>query len=224
MLAAPPHVDPAEPPHAARAGAAIALVIPGAYLLTSPAALPSGQAPFQWGRPIPTPERGDVAQFVFTRLPIDAPQFEAKARAFIGDRGPATDVNAEDMAFVFTDSLETAQAMGADAPLTTLCLYEDGTPDRWLPGHGDCFGDHLTFSDRLKQAGEQLPRSLPGDVRSFLVLRSLCGTIGGEAAIPPAPSRRDFCRGRDLAAVRDQLESRYPAASLQDWGVAGVSP
>lgn len=201
----------------------LAVAIPASYLALSPAALPQAREPFQWGRHLPAPGPADAVRLVFTRLPVDHPAFREQARAFIGDRGPAGNVNAEAMAFLFTDSLESARALGEREPLTTLCLYQDGTPERWLPGRGDCFGDHQTFRDRLNEVGSRLPRSLPGDVRSFLIVRELCTERLDSA--PAASSPHDeFCGDRDLDALRDELAERYPATSLEDWGIPGAGP
>lgn len=201
----------------------LAVAIPASYLVLGPTALPQAREPFQWGRHLPAPGPADAVRLVFTRLPADHPTFREQARAFIGDRGPAGNVNAEAMAFLFTDSLESARALGERELLTTLCLYQDGTPERWLPGRGDCFGDHQTFRDRLNEVGSRLPRSLPGDVRSFLIVRELC-TDRLESAPAAASPHDEFCSERDLGALRDELAARYPAASLEDWGIPSAGP
>lgn len=201
----------------------LAMVIPVSYLLVGPAALPEAREPFLWGRHVPAPGPADAVRLVFTRLPVDHPTFREQARAFIGDRGPAGNVNAEAMAFMFTDSLESARALGEHEPLVTLCLYQDGTPERWLAGRGDCFGDHQTFRDLLNEVGSRLPRSLPGDVRSFLIVRELCADRLDAAPAASSP-HDDFCGDRELGSLQDELASRYPAARLEEWGISIAGP
>ncbi len=201
----------------------LAMVIPVSYLLVGPAALPEAREPFLWGRHVPAPGPADAAQLVFTRLAVDDPTFRRRARAFIGDRGPTGNVNAEDMAFLFTDSLESARALGDREPLVTLCLYQDGTPERWLPGRGNCFGDHQTFRDLLNEVGSRLPRSLPGDVRSFLIVRELC-TARLEPVRAAASPHDEFCGDRDLGPLQDELASRYPVSRLEEWGIPITGP
>lgn len=94
-----------------------------------------------------------------------------------------------------------------------LCLYEDGTPSRWLPGDGDCLQGFTTFASRLALHAATLPPDAPREVREHLAARAACKEIGWKSAHPISPmsfSADEACmdlqrRGEFLAKLHPQL-------------------
>ena len=94
-----------------------------------------------------------------------------------------------------------------------LCLYEGGTPSRWLPGDGDCLQGFTTFASRLAKHAATLPPDAPREVREYLAARAACKEIGWKSANPNSPmnsSADETCvdlqrRGEFLAKLHPQL-------------------
>jgi hypothetical protein len=126
---------------------------------------PSSDRPFEAGMSRYGKFRGDEEMMVFTRLDPASPTFRQRAEVWANDPGstvhPRFNSNAEDMALRFTRNREAAQRMDVAKAVATLCLYEDGTPSRWLDRSGDCFADHDSFSEKLAQAFAQRPKDEP---------------------------------------------------------------
>lgn len=174
-------------------------------LLLLPLALPvsmsvpraSADPPFRAGMSQNGSFRGDETLAVFTRLDIAAPDFRALAEAWASEPGamahPRFHISAEDTAVMFTRSREAAQRLDKSRVEATLCQYEDGTPSRWLQGAGDCFSDHLSFSERLAQAAKARPRDEPPELRNYLSARMLCEQV--------KPPTFDQSRGTQLTAT-----------------------
>ena len=149
--------------------------------------------PFMGGRPDVTDVRGDSARWVFTRLSPADPAFREQALAFAKDMGPEYNINYQDMALYFSDSLHLAREFADGEPLVTLCLYEDGTPPAWHDGRGDCFSHHENFAERLDRIHAEQPADLPTDVRTWLVAREICSDV----TVPEAYNENEeinFCR------------------------------
>jgi hypothetical protein len=99
------------------------------------------------------------------------------------------------------------------AAATLLCLYEDGTTARWLPGEGDCLQGHTTFATRVARHAATLPPDTPRVVREHLAARAACAEIGWKSAHPISPmsySADEACmdlqrRGALLAKLHPQL-------------------
>lgn len=99
------------------------------------------------------------------------------------------------------------------AAAAVLCLYEDGTPSRWLPGQGDCVQGFTTFASRLAMHAATLPPDAPREVREHLAARAACAEIGWKSAHPISPmtySADEACmdlqrRGEFLAKLHPQL-------------------
>lgn len=177
---------------------------------------PSGQ-PFLPGTSRPGPTKTDVIEFVFTRLNIDGADFRSRAEAHVAPMHPRFSVNSDDMAVLFTDKLDAARAGDRSAAKATLCLYEDGTPARFLPGDAsaECFGSHVSFSERYERAFAARPAGEPPDIKGHMARRAVCsgakpvdpdGSTGGLEL-----SSMRLCSR--LEEARASLRSRYPEAA-----------
>jgi len=194
-------------------------------LVLLPAALPLGMAaryspagqPFLPGIGRPGPTKMDAIEMVFTRLDVGDPGFRARAEAHVAPMHPRFSVNSDDMAVLFTRSLDAARAGDLSAAAATLCLYEDGTPARWLPGNGadECFATHTSFSERFERAFAARPATEPPDLKGHMASRAVCvgitpvpidGDTGGLAL-----SNMRICYR--LAEARERLRAKYPEAS-----------
>ncbi len=92
-----------------------------------------------------------------------------------------------------------------------LCLYEDGTPARWLPDGGDCLQGFTTFAARLAVHASALPPGVPREVREHLAARAACAEIGWKSAHPISPmtySADEACMA--LQRRGEFLVKRYP--------------
>jgi hypothetical protein len=198
----------------------IATALPALYVASAVLADRHVDDPFVMGQSHYQAERGDEVRWVYVRLPVTDPTFRTAALAWAGGFRPEDDLNVEDVAFHFTDSLETARGSGRSTPLATLCLHEDGTPDRWLVGGGDCFGDHVTFSDRVAALGAAVPRDVPRDVARYRVARALCADVPRSEVLHQGLAADSFCGGIDLPQTHRRLEEDYGADRLAEWTVA----
>lgn len=121
--------------------------------------------------------------FVHTTRGPDGEHFRAQALAWAErHQHPWLSKAVEDVALHFASQASVAHIGHAAGVFATLCLYEDGTPPRWLPGHGDCFRDHLNFDERVRRAARRLPDTVPPDEARERGLRQAC------AEAPPAPA------------------------------------
>ena len=87
------------------------------------------------------------------------------------------------MAIVFTRSLDAAKNFDATQAALTLCLYQDGTPPGWMPGAGDCFGDHQGFSERIEAGAAARPREEPAELRRYLAAREACASLPASTVV-----------------------------------------
>ena len=97
------------------------------------------------------------------------------------------------------------------AAAAVLCLYEDGTPARWLPAQGDCLQGYTTFASRLARHAATLPPDAPREVREHLAARAACAEIGWKSAHPISPmtySADEACM--DLQRRGELLAKRHP--------------
>lgn len=177
---------------------------------------PAGQ-PFLPGAGRPGPTRTDAIEMVFTRLNMDAPDFRARAEAHVASMHPRFSVNSDDMAVLFTSNLDAARAGDKSAAGATLCLYEDGTPSRFLPGDAsaECFESHVSFSERFEQAYRARPAAEPPDIKGHMARRSICagvkpvGPDGSTGGLELSSMR--LCSRLDEA--RTALRARYPESA-----------
>ncbi len=185
-------------------------------LMVLPAALPVGFTakttssgePFRHGASRQGSARNDEMNMVFTTLNVNAPDFRARALAWVAPMHPRQSVNSDDAAFLFTRNLDAARNFDTGQVATTLCLYEDGTPPLWVPGAGaaDCFDNHVSFSERFSKAYAARPASEPLDLKHYLARVSVCH---GVAPIPP----NGDTGGLELSDMR--ICSRLPEARAQ---------
>ncbi len=150
------------------------LAIPALYAATSLQADPRQRNPFVYTGTHAAETRGDARVFYYAKLPPGSDAFRQAAWAVLEQHDPRMNMNDEDIAIHFYDSLAAAQAQRQDRAAYTVCLYQDGTATAWHRGSADCFRDHESFSERLEKAfGAQDP-SLPQDVRLWLARRGAC--------------------------------------------------
>lgn len=122
-------------------------------------------------------------QFVHTTKGPDGERFRAQALAWAErDQHPWLGKDVEEVSLFFTARAAAAVTGHEGDVFVTLCLYEDGTPPRWLDGVGLCSRDHLSFDERVRRAARRLPDTVPRDEAMARGLRQAC------AEAPPAPA------------------------------------
>jgi len=159
--------------------------------------------------------RGDESLMVYTPLDMNAPDFRKRAEMWVEKPGsmahPRFHISAEDLAVLFTSSRETIQRFNADQAVFTLCLYEDGAPPQWLPGAGDCFSGHASFSERLTAAAAARAPDEAPELRRYFAARELC-TTEKFASVPEGQGLQVtsafVCEG--LERDREQLLMKFP--------------
>jgi hypothetical protein len=195
----------------------VALVVPSLYLATAVTSNEHLADPFVRGQSRPASGRGDEIRWIYVRLPVSDPTFESAALAWIEPLRPERSVNVEDVAFYFTDSLDTATGVGALPAARTLCVYEDGTPDRWQPGQADCFGGHESFSDRVATLQATIPHDIPQDVRAYLSAHSLCAETSRSDAGQDGLAEHAFCNRFDLSQMLRDVRAVHGPEQLAIW-------
>jgi hypothetical protein len=177
---------------------------------------PAGQ-PFLPGAGRPGPTRTDAIELVYTSLDVDSAGFRSRAEAYVASMHPRRSINSDDMAVLFTPNLNAARAGDKSAAKATLCLYEDGTPSRFLPGDAsaECFESHVSFSERFEQAYAARPAGEPADIKGYMARRAVCagvkpiGPDGSTGGLELSSMR--LCSRLDEA--RTALRARYPESA-----------
>ena len=122
--------------------------------------------------------RGNELLMVYTPMDMNAPDFRQLAERWVEKSGsmahPRFHISAEDLAVMFTANRDAIQRFNAAQAVVTLCLYEDGAALRWLPGAGDCFSEHTSFSERLRAAAIARPPEEAAELRRYFAARELC--------------------------------------------------
>lgn len=167
----------------------MALAIPVAYAVVSLKTDPRQQNPFVYVGEDGTGRRGDEVVFYYSKLPLGSEAFRQAASAVLERHDPRMNLNAEDIAIHFYDSLASAQARNSSGAKYTVCLYQDGTATTWNPGSVDCFSGHESFSERREKAFNMQDKALPQDVRSWLARRDACA--GRKPLTAPAGKHMD---------------------------------
>jgi len=121
---------------------------------------------------------------------------------------PRSNVNSEDIAIHFFDSLASAQAQDRRGAKYTACIYQDGTATTWNPGSVDCFRDHESFSERYQKAFAMQDTGLPQDVRIWLGRRDACA--GRKPLVAPPGIHMDNQEVRACDNNRTELERAEP--------------
>ncbi len=192
------------------------ILVPAAMYVGSDAAgLDRLKQPFQYGRPGFTETRGDGVLWIYTRMQPDDSAFREQALLFVEEHRPDDDINNDDVAVYFTDSLQIAKSHEDGAALVTLCLYEDGTPDVWHEGNGDCFSNHVSFTEHLQHRLAELSVSLPTDVSMYLLFVEFCTELELPDGYYGGNSRFDFCYRKDLDEKRAELVRIYGEDGLE---------
>jgi len=188
----------------------LALAVPLAYGLVSVKSDPRHEQPFTHAGSRQGPQRNDETVFIFTRLQPGTDAFRQAAVRFAEQYDPRVNVNAEDVAVLFFTSLDAARSSRSAEARATYCMYEDGTPPRFIPGAGDCFSNHESFYEKLMRARAALDLKLHHDVVDFLVIVEACR---GRKPIQMPPGRHDdntstqFCGG--IEKRRAALQQRF---------------
>lgn len=162
----------------------VALAIPAAYAVVSLKTDPRQQNPFVYVGERGTDQRGDERAFYYSKMPLESEAFRHAASAVLKRHDPRTNLNAEDVAIHFYDSLASAQGQDSNGAKYTVCLYQDGTATIWKPGNFDCFSNHESFSERREKAFNMQNKALPQDVRLWLARRDAC--VGRKPLTAPA--------------------------------------
>lgn len=164
-------------------------------------------------------QRGDEWLMVYTPLDVNAPDFRSRAEAWVAKPSsmahPRFHVSVEDLAVLFTRKAEAAQRYDREQAAVTLCLYEDDSPPHWLPGAGDCFSGHDSFSERLGKAARARPQDEPAELRRYFAARELCAKekFASVAAGQGLQVTSAFvCEG--LPREREQLLLKFPDEAL----------
>lgn len=159
--------------------------------------------------------RGDELLMVHTTLDPSAPDFRARAEAWAALPAsmahPRFHVSAETTALLFTRDAEAARRLDRAQAAATLCLYEDDTPPRWLPGAGDCFAGHENFSAQVARAVAARPAEEPDELRNHLAAAELCAPFR-DRPVPDGQglqiTRGFICDG--AARERERLRRKFP--------------
>jgi hypothetical protein len=159
--------------------------------------------------------RGNEFLMVVTPMDVNAADFRQLAERWVEKpeamAHPRFHVSAEDLAVMFTRDRAAIRRVDSSQALLTLCLYEDGAPPRWLPGAGDCFSGHQSFSERLSAAAAARPPEEPAELRQYLAARELCAK-DHFASVPSGQGLQVtsalICEG--LRQDRERLRLKFP--------------
>lgn len=189
-----------------------ALSIAALYAAVSLQADPRQKNPFVHAGAREGTTRGDEMIFYYSKLPLGSEAFRAAAAPLLEQYHPRSNINTEDIALFFFDTLATAQSQNKDGAKYTVCLYQDGTPSVWARGSHDCFSDHETFSERLEKAFRVQPAALPQDVRLWRARHEAC--LGRTPPAPPPGQHIDnrelrTCNPENMARMRTDLLRKF---------------
>ncbi|MCW5621328.1 MAG: hypothetical protein KIS79_09515 [Burkholderiales bacterium] len=162
----------------------LALAVPSFYATTALKTDPRQNDPFVYAGSHDGYQRGDELVFYYSKLSTGSDAFRQNAPKVLSRHDPRMNMNSEDIAVHFFDSLAAAQSQRVSNADYTVCLYQDGTPTSWNPGSFDCFTDHESFSERFTKAHAAQDMSLPRDVRDYLARRDACD---GRKLLVPIP-------------------------------------
>ncbi len=197
--------------------ALVLLLLPAALPLSMalPRAVVMAEVKFTAGQSDRDQVRGDELLMVHTTLDPAAPDFRARAEAWAllpaSMAHPRFHVSAETMALMFTRDAEAARRLDRGQVATTLCLYEDDTPPRWLPGAGDCFTGHQNFSAQVARAAAARPAEEAAELRYHLAAAELCAPFRDRPV--PEGQGLQVTRGlicTELARERERLRQKFP--------------
>lgn len=188
------------------------LLIPTAYAMASLKSDPRQQDPFVYAGARQTEQRGDEMVFYYSKLAFESDAFRQAASTVLERHDPRSNVNSEDIAIHFFDSLASAQAQDRRGAKYTACIYQDGTATTWNPGSFDCFRDHESFSERYQKAFAMQATGLPQDVRIWLGRRDACA--GRKPLVAPPGIHMDnqevrACDTQRTELAREELLKRF---------------
>ncbi len=124
--------------------------------------------------------RGDEQWMVYTGQDIKAPGFQPKATIWAQQRHRSGLGLGGDMAILFSQSRDAVKRSDMERAQLTLCLFDDDTPPRWLPGAQSlaCFDGHQNFSEEVDIAIASQATDLPIDKRHANAQRQVCSERG----------------------------------------------
>lgn len=159
--------------------------------------------------------RSDETVMVYTHIQVHQSGFRKRAEDWASAASsfvhPRFHIDSEDTAVMFTNDADAASRGDLGQVAATLCLYEDGAAPVWHDGAGDCFADHLNFSELIERGVAKRSADEPFEVRRYLAARELCASLTAPENAPGVGlelrSTR-VCGG--LLAKRAELLLKYP--------------
>lgn len=135
----------------------------------------------------PGQARGDTQWMVWTGQDMQQAGFEAQAVAWAQQWHQRGLDHGGDMVFLFTTRRDAAQRFEPEHTQKTLCLFDDETPPRWLPGGQaqTCFDGHLNFSEAVDAVTAALPAHLEAAEKHALARQHVCAERHQSAASAP---------------------------------------
>jgi hypothetical protein len=176
---------------------------------------PMDDQPFRLGGGRFAGARFDETVVVYSHIQIHQAGFRKRAQDWASAPSsmvhPRFHIDSEDTAVMFTNDADAANLGDVAHVGATLCLYEDGTEPVWLDGAGDCFANHLSFSELIELGAVKRATDEPLEVRRYLAARELCaGRVAPES--PPGAGLElrssRVCGG--LEDKRAELLQKFP--------------
>jgi hypothetical protein len=201
----------------------VRLEVPTVLLGLLPAALPILMAwpkpmddqPFRIGAGRFAGARSDETVMVYSHVQIHQAGFRKQAEDWAAAPSsmvhPRFHIDSEDTTVMFTNDPDAANRGDVARVEATLCLYEDGTGPVWFDGTGDCFGNHLNFSERIEREVAKRSADEPLEVRRYLAARAVCGSLvvpESESAAGLELRSSRVCGA--LAGKRTELLQKFP--------------
>ena len=142
-----------------------ALTIPAAYAVASLKADPRQQNPFVYAGARGTDKRGDEMVFYYSKLPLGSDAFRQAVSSILERLDPRMNLNTEDIAIYFYDSLASAQAQNKSGAKYTVCPTRTARRRCRTREALTASATTRAFAERLDKASSTQNTSLPQDVR-----------------------------------------------------------
>ncbi len=124
--------------------------------------------------------RGDAQWMVYTGQDMQAAGFLPNATSWAQQWHRSGLGHGGDMALLFSQSRDAVKRFDMAHAQMTLCLFDDDTPPRWLPGAQAqaCFDGHQNFNEEVDMAITRQAADLPIDTRRTNAQRQVCAERG----------------------------------------------